>query len=145
MGKHYYCPKCGESQNKTNVICIKCRTSLKTIESMYDSEYYRSKSFEKYGDYLHWHEFLMEEVIQNPYFEKEKYLQQFSIQDKDKILDSIFNNTQKNKNIPKCPTCGSNNIVKISNIKKITHTYIFGFLSKTSRSQFCCKNCGYKW
>lgn len=46
---------------------------------------------------------------------------------------------------PTCPTCGSTNIQKISGISRAAHGYMFGLFSKTAKSQFCCKNCGYKW
>ena len=49
------------------------------------------------------------------------------------------------ENIPKCPTCHSTNISKISGTKKAIHGIAFGLLSKTATSQFECKNCGYKW
>ena len=51
----------------------------------------------------------------------------------------------KEQNIPKCPTCGSTNVHKISGVKKALHGYAFGLFSKTARSQFECNNCGYKW
>ena len=47
--------------------------------------------------------------------------------------------------IPKCPTCGSEKVKKISAMKRATHLFLFGFFSNTSSSQFCCENCGYKW
>lgn len=50
-----------------------------------------------------------------------------------------------NQNVPKCPTCGSTNIEKISTTSKVVGATMFGLLSKTARSQFKCKNCGYKW
>ena len=46
---------------------------------------------------------------------------------------------------PKCPTCGSSNIEKISVGSKIVGAGLFGIFSKTARSQFKCNNCGYKW
>ena len=49
------------------------------------------------------------------------------------------------ENIPKCPTCGSTNIKKISATSKAIGVLGFGLLSKTAKSQFECKNCGYKW
>lgn len=51
----------------------------------------------------------------------------------------------KNDNTPKCPTCGSTNIRKISATKKIGGALGFGIFSKTARSQFECLNCKYKW
>ena len=56
-------------------------------------------------------------------------------------------NVQQNisSNIPKCPTCGSANIKKITAGQKLGGMIGFGIFSKTARSQFECKNCGYKW
>lgn len=48
-------------------------------------------------------------------------------------------------NTPKCPTCGSTNIEKISATSKVVGAVAFGLFSKTARSQFKCKNCGAKW
>jgi len=44
-------------------------------------------------------------------------------------------------NVPKCPTCGSENISKISVVTKIFFLGPFAPLYKT----FKCSNCGYKW
>lgn len=49
------------------------------------------------------------------------------------------------QHIPKCPMCGSTNISKISATSKALGAIGFGLLSKTAKSQFKCKNCGYKW
>lgn len=49
------------------------------------------------------------------------------------------------KNIPKCPTCGSTNIEKISATKKLAGSMLFGLFSKDAKSTFHCKNCNYKW
>ncbi|WNV56936.1 hypothetical protein RJD28_11525 [Oscillospiraceae bacterium NTUH-002-81] len=48
-------------------------------------------------------------------------------------------------NKPKCPTCGSLNVKRISAISKVAGASMFGLFSKTAKSQFCCRNCGYKW
>lgn len=49
------------------------------------------------------------------------------------------------KTQPKCPTCGSVNVVKISATSKVAGAALFGLFSKTARSQFKCNDCGYKW
>lgn len=46
---------------------------------------------------------------------------------------------------PKCPTCSSTNISKISTTSKVAGAAFFGLFSKTAKSQFKCNNCGYKW
>ena len=50
-----------------------------------------------------------------------------------------------NANVPKCPTCGSTRIQKISGSRKLIGAIGFGLLSKTAKSQFECLNCKYKW
>lgn len=49
------------------------------------------------------------------------------------------------RNIPRCPTCSSTNIQKISTADRAAHGLAFGLFSKTARSQWECKNCGNKW
>lgn len=47
--------------------------------------------------------------------------------------------------IPKCPTCGSTNIEKISATKKAFGGAMFGLFSSDVRNSMHCKNCGAKW
>lgn len=49
------------------------------------------------------------------------------------------------QNIPKCPTCKSTNIKKISGTKRFVSTGIFGLGSSNVGKSFECCNCGYKW
>lgn len=46
---------------------------------------------------------------------------------------------------PKCPTCGSTNVEKISTINRAVSIGVAGLASDKIGKQFCCKNCGYKW
>ncbi len=45
----------------------------------------------------------------------------------------------------KCPTCSSRNVRRISGTARVAGATVFGLFSKTARSQFECRNCGYKW
>lgn len=67
---------------------------------------------------------------------------------------SVLNNkksTQKidsretHQNIPKCPTCQSTNIKKISATSKATNAMLFGLFGNKRKKQFHCNNCGYEW
>jgi len=50
------------------------------------------------------------------------------------------------RNLPRCPTCGSTNIEKISTSSKVGSAVLFGVLSLGKLSKtFKCKHCGYKW
>lgn len=48
-------------------------------------------------------------------------------------------------NIPKCPTCGSTNIKKISGGKRWLTTGLFGLASSDVGKTMQCDNCGAKW
>ena len=49
------------------------------------------------------------------------------------------------KNVPKCPTCGSTNIKKISSMSKAVGMLTLGILDADIHRTFYCKNCGYRW
>ena len=49
------------------------------------------------------------------------------------------------KNVPKCPTCGSTNVEKISTAKKAFGFAMVGLFSSNLGKTMECKNCGYKW
>ena len=49
------------------------------------------------------------------------------------------------ENRPKCPTCGSTNIEKISTGKKLAGSMLFGIFSSDVRNTMHCKDCGAKW
>lgn len=48
-------------------------------------------------------------------------------------------------NTPKCPTCGSTNIRKISGVERGASIAVFGLFSKKINKTFKCGNCGYTW
>lgn len=48
-------------------------------------------------------------------------------------------------NKPKCPTCQSTNIKKISPGERVTSVAMLGLFSKKINKSFKYKNCGYTW
>ena len=48
-------------------------------------------------------------------------------------------------NKPKCPTCNSTNLKKISTTSKVVNTAVFGLFGTKRFKQFHCNNCGYEW
>lgn len=48
-------------------------------------------------------------------------------------------------NVPKCPTCGSSDIEKISVTSKAVDTVIFGILGTKRYKTFRCNKCKYEW
>jgi predicted nucleic-acid-binding Zn-ribbon protein len=55
--------------------------------------------------------------------------------------------TQQNNNVncPKCPTCGSTNVRKISSTKRWLSTGIFGLASSNVGKNMECLSCHSKW
>lgn len=72
-----------------------------------------------------------------------------------KHLDDIQQELQQSKiaqakldketNVPKCPTCGSTNVNKISGAKKAAGFITVGVFSSNFGKSMECKSCGYKW
>ena len=52
---------------------------------------------------------------------------------------------EKQQNTPKCPTCGSTTIEKISTAKKAIGFVAVGIFSSNFGKTMHCKQCGYKW
>lgn len=46
---------------------------------------------------------------------------------------------------PKCPTCQSTNIKRMSITEKTINTALFGIFGNKRKKQFHCNNCGYEW
>lgn len=47
--------------------------------------------------------------------------------------------------VPKCPTCGSTNVEKISTAQKAFGFALVGLFSSNLGKTMHCKDCGYKW
>ena len=62
-----------------------------------------------------------------------------------KTLQEIHKYSEQETNVPKCPTCGSTNVNKISGAKKAAGFITVGVFSSNFGKTMECKNCGYKW
>ncbi len=52
---------------------------------------------------------------------------------------------KSNEYTPKCPTCSSRDIKRLSNTQKVTSAVAFGLFSGRVRKTFHCNNCKYDW
>lgn len=57
----------------------------------------------------------------------------------------LENQHSGNLHLPKCPTCGSTNISKISTASKAIGFAAVGVFSSNFGKSFRCDNCGYRW
>ena len=160
--KMSYCPVCLDSINETIpgryegmkaaidgqyisiYKCDSCGTRIKPIHPKYGYGYYYLRAEEKKGalaGYSDVDKLIKEELKQNPLFNEEKY----TAREEDYAARVRELKYSSSANAPKCPTCGSTNIEKISTASKVVGASLFGLFSNTARSQYKCKNCGYKW
>lgn len=154
-GYGYYCPICGETQiaKKGLIRCVNCLNMVYLKRTIYEWEYYKKKAIElnntskNLGTVIR--EIIFdEEASKNPCFSAEAHEKNISHEEHDRVFAEDKRKAKEKRleaNKPKCPTCGSINIEKISTTSKVIGATMFGLLSKTARSQFKCKNCGYKW
>lgn len=82
----------------------------------------------------------MDELKQKDPIEFQLKMSQFKTQ-----LQQQNSNTTTVSNTPKCPTCGSTNIKKISGLAKARSVAMFGILSRKVHKQWHCNSCGSEW
>ncbi len=162
------CPVCGMIFPDFMFVCIDCNYGVvgkynkldKAISkedriyfSKYEVIYYKEQSLNKYNTTNKWYNvFIDDELSKQSKFSQEKHQIHLKEQaEREQRIKDREEHPEKYQpkpviiNKPKCPTCQSINIKKISATKRVVHGYAFGLFSKTARSQFECKNCGYKW
>lgn len=156
--KMRYCPFCGmEKQDYDNTVCRWCGNEMQMFEALHGRNYYWERANDIYHRDDHKvateeeiHSILLEEARQNPQFDEKLAEECFKkwrkwADEENKKSSARKLEKQKQANVPKCPTCGSTDVVKISTASKVVGGAMFGLFSKTARSQFKCNNCGYKW
>lgn len=142
-----YCKKCGrivyfmlESDDK---ICDCCKSTAYPVPNEYlDCEFSVDPNKEE--------EFIEKYIKPSPEFDP------YLFEHRDEILarENMKLNAalahgasilEEQSRVPKCPTCGSLNVEKISTGKKIFGGAMFGLFSSDVRNTMRCKNCGAKW
>ena len=77
------------------------------------------------------------------------YLLQLERERQSKIIDYTHQYEPVNGNnvayVPKCPTCGSPNIKKISGLSKAGSVALWGIFSRKVYKQWHCNSCGSEW
>lgn len=149
LNKLFICPKCagfwaGNGEDTKDFVRIKCNFCniplIQTTESFEDTIPKLVNYFDENSE-LNYYEHLADEVGGHQLSKEAcEYRKQQC-----RKYNAAKREEPTPSNLPTCPTCGSTNIQKISGLNRAAHGYMFGLFSKTAKSQFCCKNCGYKW
>lgn len=149
-----YCPVCGEVYCflvtlKDKSICGNCKSTLidtgKTLEQYYTELNTREpENVQKYirEKYI----YIDENKLFDPIKENKRLKEIMELEDAIKKAQNYKQQIQKNTNTPRCPTCGSTNVEKISGVSKFGKAALFGIFSVgTLTKTFRCKNCGMKF
>lgn len=154
FSKTFVCPKCGSFSTATDVVAtIQCdfcgtpmfQTSESTTITISNTSW--PKTEDEIDSYIY---SLLEKCDKVEEYDIEAhriYKQKLRerVMARRKQQSNQQSATPSSTNQPHCPTCGSTDIIKISAAKKAMGAGLFGLFSKTAKSQFECKNCGYKW
>lgn len=78
------------------------------------------------------------------------YLLQLEREKQAKVIDythdyDINVNNTSTAHVPKCPTCGSPKIQKVSTLSKAGSVFMWGLLSQKVKKTWHCNNCGSEW
>ena len=83
----------------------------------------------------------MIKLRQDNIIEYESRMSQFRIQ----VQQQEQLEQKRSNNIPKCPTCSSTDIKKISGTSKAASVAIWGIFSQKVKKTYHCNYCGYEW
>lgn len=133
----YMCSKCGfvlplAYKDK----CIKCGNTDNIIYlELTEKEANTSMDISQDPEFI----LAMNKLKQDDIIEFKLKMKQFGYEEK------YRSQPQPQDNTPKCPTCGSPNVKKISATKRFVSTGILGLASSTIGKSMECNNCGAKW
>lgn len=149
------CPECGKEISDKALTCIHCGYPIKKEET-----FHTTKKFV----YM-----CMGECLSNPFKEFDEYkgdvqvcpdcgsrLEYYETETIDNDTDLVVEHfiaeeSKKNthnahlSNQPKCPTCGSTNVQKITGFERGISVATLGLFSKKINKSFKCNKCGYTW
>lgn len=136
MTYYKYCPKCGVvTFGSTVTNCYYCNEPLIVTEYEWivnDGGRGVNKRKEIFENY----------VKPNPLFDEELYNKRIA---KENANIYVYKSSSDSKNVPKCPTCGSTNIKRISTLDRAASIGVFGIFSGKIGKNYECLNCKAKW
>ena len=141
----WVCPKCGAASSfpagsnpHNDCHCIRCPGTL--IETKYT-----------YGDWMGmpgYNDVSKEQIFQEYVYNNEQYDPELIAEWDNRIRRGSGSSSfisEQNDNKPKCPTCGSTNIRKISTLNRAVSIGTLGLLSGKIGKNYECLNCKAKW
>ncbi len=85
-------------------------------------------------------------VYDNEHFSKKAYNDMLEYTErKEKEAKAFFSSNGNDPHTPKCPTCGSTNLRKVSVGAKALSVGLLGIFSQKVKKTWHCNSCGYEW
>ena len=109
----YYCEKCGGTGVLDFDVCVQCgsHNSYKSVPDEYVDDYAIKDDLKA--------EFIENIVKSSPNFDQECWDRREAFKEIQKHNNELLENDNvKQANVPKCPTCGSSNIKRVSGTSK---------------------------
>ena len=143
-----YCKKCGRIVQRLSKHldkpCDYCNSNLFLVpnEFLDDSKILINKNLKDQfiNDYIK----SSSEFDQYLFEHREEDMSNKRMSDRAKLAHGASILEEKSR-VPKCPTCGSTNIRKMSGVERGASITAFGIFSKKINKTFKCGNCGYTW
>lgn len=136
----YYCEKCGGTGVLDEDICVLCgsHNSFKPVPNEYVEDYAIKDNLKE--------QFVEKIVKSSPNFDQECWNRREAFKEIQKHNNELLENDKvKQANVPKCPTCQSTNLKKITVTSKTMNTALFGLFGAKRHKTFHCNSCGYEW
>lgn len=136
----YYCEKCGGTGVLDFDVCVQCgsHNSYKPVPDEYVNDYAIKDNLKE--------QFVEKIVKSSPNFDQKCWDRREAFKEIQKHNEELLKNDKvKQANIPKCPTCSSINLKKITVTSKAMNTALFGLFGTKRHKTFHCNNCGYEW
>lgn len=141
------CLDCLEELFDRDTECVKCKSINiicndeleKITKELISSNNFKRKNLLKNSKYM----------SVNNYIEKKKnepHLNLIKIQVEEKVTKPVQTASAKQPNIPKCPTCQSTDLKKITAMSKVGSVALWGvFAAGRTSKTWHCNNCGSEW
>lgn len=148
------CSECGKEISDKAPVCIHCGCPLEKDKELHTTKKFvymcmstscLSNPFKEFDEYKEGKQICPDCGKQLEYYETE------IIENNSDLVVKRFKESEENmhnsqfSNMPKCPTCSSTNVKRVSGTSKAISVVMFGLFSQKAKKQFHCNNCGYKW
>lgn len=140
----HYCDKCGfledvflEECDSSLHVCRICAGNLKPVSKEYTD--FTGMIIEPDRE----QEFIEKVLKAEPNFDQTAYDERIEyVKTCNRQYEML---KQEQANQPKCPTCGSTNVQKITGLERGISVATLGLFSKKINKSFKCNHCGYTW